>query len=333
MVWTKKDDRQLRQLVKTHGPQWSEIGSALHRSRDAVRRRASTLGIAVSQTDYKKRIKLLEQELAQSEGTRAHFAERIRRLAFSHTTPITEYFRREARIGIVSDSHFGSLWERLDLVKKAYTIMHRQGIKTVLHAGDLMEGTGMRKGHEFELALVGSDKQEAHVRDEWPEYKGMKTHFILGRHDLSFYKNTGHNPGEAIQRDDLRFLREQSISRHGVVARFPLKISRTTVNIEMVHPGKGTAYALSYHPQKYVESLSGGQKPHIVIMGHYHKMLFLPQYRNVDVIQPGCLQSQTDWMKEMNLAAMLGFCVLTVRATKVGLASVGMEFTHFYEGV
>lgn len=319
-------DKKARQLHLTAPPQAAPAAAPIEK-----RAREEALRGVVRQG--KERIRTLEKRLRDSEVARELFAEQIRATRFRHSTPIKEYFRTEAKIGIVSDSHFGSLWERLDLVKKAYAIMHRMGIRTVLHAGDVMEGTGMRKGHEFELALAGSDKQEAHVRDAWPEYKGMTTHFILGRHDLSFYKNTGHNPGVAIERDDFRFLRNQSISKHGVIAQIPLKVSGTTILVEMVHPGKGTAYALSYHPQRYVESLSGGQKPHIVIMGHYHKMMFLPQYRNVDVIQPGCLQSQTDWMKEMNLAAELGFCVLRIRATKVGLAGIGVDFTHFYERV
>ncbi len=332
MAWTKAQDKKLRSLVKNYGPKWSEIGEALRRTRDATRRRASHLGIK-TEPDWKKKAALLEKQLLKSEAARENFAERIRGLSFSHSTPIGEYTGREARIGLVSDSHFGSLWERLDLVKKAYAIMHRLGIKTVLHAGDVMEGTKMRPGHEFELALVGSDAQEEHVRNEWPEYKGMKTHFILGSHDLSFFKNTGHNPGKAIERKDLRFLRKQSMSKHGICAQFPIKVGGTKIIIEMVHPAGGTAYALSHQPQKYVESLSGGTKPHLVIMGHYHKMLFAPQYRNVDVILPGCLQSQTDWMRSKRLAAMLGFVIIHIRATKVGLASVGAEFTHFYEGV
>ena len=41
-------------------------------------------------------------------------------------------------------------------------------------------------------------------------------------------------------------------------------------DMDLVHPIDGSAYALSYSGQKYCDSLSGGEKPKIIAMGHHH---------------------------------------------------------------
>ena len=47
------------------------------------------------------------------------------------------------------------------------------------------------------------------------------------------------------------------------------------IKIMLMHPGGGTAYALSYRAQKIVQALPGGQKPDILAIGHYHKAEFI----------------------------------------------------------
>jgi len=77
------------------------------------------------------------------------------------------------------------------------------------------------------------------------------------------------------------------------------------VILRLFHPGGGTAYALSYHPQKWAESLSGGEKPHIALIGHYHKTEYL-FYRNIHIYQGGTFQMQTPYMRRKKLSAHLG---------------------------
>ena len=271
----------------------------------------------------KKLEKDLEKERMRNEQLSARMSEMVQKRG----RPINEYFGASYRFAQISDTHFGSQWERPDLLKKAYMIIKKEGIHDVYHAGDVLEGSGMRKGHEYELKVVGMDKQIAHLANEYPEIKGITTHFILGSHDLSFYKGAGSNPGPAIagKRHDFKQLGETSC------ASFPIRIGDTTLTFALEHPRKGSAYALSYQPQKYLDALSGGRKPHYVGIGHYHKAELLPIYRNVIACQSGCFQSQTDWMREGGLAAHLGFWLCEVRATKVGIARFGAEFVPFFE--
>jgi len=112
------------------------------------------------------------------------------------------------------------------------------------------------------------------------------------------------------------------------------------ITLRLMHPGKGTAYALSYQPQKWAESISGGDKPSIAALGHYHKIeqLF---YRNIHIFQTGTFEEQTPFMQRRNIAAMLGGWILWVNDLEpfalVGDTHLGSKhhrndlLTDFYE--
>ncbi|GAF98575.1 unnamed protein product, partial [marine sediment metagenome] len=87
----------------------------------------------------------------------------------------------------------------------------------------------------------------------------------------------------------------------------------------------------SYLPQKYIEAISGGEKPHVLIFGHYHKVEFL-FYRNIYAFQAGTIERQTPFMRRMNIAAMLGFWILDIHWNKSGLGHVQQRFYPAFEG-
>ena len=81
-----------------------------------------------------------------------------------------------------------------------------------------------------------------------------------------------------------------------------------------------------------IDALSGGQKPQMLFIGHYHKAEMLPCYRNVLTIQAGCLESQTGFMRRNNLAAHMGFWIVECAIDKVNLVSrFKVEFFAYYE--
>jgi hypothetical protein len=85
----------------------------------------------------------------------------------------------------------------------------------------------------------------------------------------------------------------------------------STAILAVVHPGGGSAYALSYSIQKIVESYEGGEKPHVALYGHYHK-LWSGLIRNVWVLQTGCTQDQTTFMRKKRLEAHVGGALVTL---------------------
>ena len=89
--------------------------------------------------------------------------------------------------------------------------------------------------------------------------------------------------------------------------------------MELIHPDGGTAYALSYKPQKIIEAMDGGTKPAIAVIGHFHKMEHL-YYRNVHTFQAGTLQSQTTFMRNRSISAGKGYWILDVKVGKKGIS-------------
>ena len=100
--------------------------------------------------------------------------------------------------------------------------------------------------------------------------------------------------------------------------------------MRLFHPSGGTAYALSYRPQKVVESYSGGRKPNILIMGHYHKSEYIPCLRNVMVIQAGTTCGQTPFMRRKSIAAHMGFWIVEFQFGS-DINRFKAEFFAFYE--
>ncbi len=71
----------------------------------------------------------------------------------------------------------------------------------------------------------------------------------------------------------------------------------------------------------------------MLVLGHYHKAEFLPNYRNVAGIQSGCFQSQTPFMAAHALAAHVGGWIVeaVVGDRKKLTARIKAEFVSFYE--
>jgi len=240
---------------------------------------------------------------------------------------VTDYsFTGEViKFGVVSDSHLGSVYDNVPLLKAAYDVFDREGITKVFHAGDICDGEHMRQGHEYELRVVGFDKQCEYVVNEYPHREGIETIFLCGNHDMSFWKYSGVDIGVHIarQRPDLKYIGT-------LEADITLTTTTGSTTVRLWHPLLGSAYAISYHPQRYIESLSGGSKPGILIIGNFHKAEWL-FYRNIHTLQPGCLQFQTRWMKGKRISAHLGFSIVEAHLCDKGVARLKFEFFPDYD--
>lgn len=223
--------------------------------------------------------------------------------------------------GIISDTHFGSVYSDHALLEFAYDVFEAAGAKTVLHSGDLLDGEKMYKGHEYEVSCAGADAQVSLCVEHYPNRSGITTYFIDGNHDRSFWKRSGVNTGSKIaqRREDMVYLgyMESDI----VIGEGDCK---ATVRLFHGEDGSGS-YAISYRPQRYVSELPSGTKPDILIMGHYHKaeQLF---YRGVTTFQAGTTQRQTPFMRGRRLAAAVGFWLIRVTVGPHRIVKVRSEF-------
>lgn len=230
---------------------------------------------------------------------------------------------RVIRFAIISDSHIGSKYQQIGLLNSFYDICNREEISDVFCAGDISEGIKMRPGHEQECFLHGADDIEDYIIQNFPRREGITTQFITGNHDHSIIKLSGHDIGKKIEqeRDDMIYLGMSNA-----------KVYLTPNCImELNHPLDGAAYALSYSIQKLADSLSGGEKPNILINGHHHKALYL-FYRNIHMLEAGCFQAQTPFMKGKRISAHVGGYIVTVHVDESGTVTRFIpEFIPFYE--
>ena len=76
------------------------------------------------------------------------------------------------QFGVIADTHLCSKYCRIDLLNEFYDIIAAEGIDTVFHAGDLVDGEGVYRGHAYELEVIGSDAQVDYVVKNYPRRKG-----------------------------------------------------------------------------------------------------------------------------------------------------------------
>lgn len=211
--------------------------------------------------------------------------------------------------GVCSDTHFNSKYCQITHLHTFYDICKKEGISRIYHAGDIDEGENMRPGHKYECYAQGADDHCSNIVRDYPKRDGIETFFITGNHDHSMIKHCGFNIGPAIAKDrsDMIYLGPDSAT----VELTP------NCRIELRHPANGSAYAISYHPQKIMESFSDDEKPAILIIGHYHKADYI-FYRNIHCVQAGAFEAQTSWMKNKGIAAMVGGWIIEVTVNDDG---------------
>jgi predicted phosphodiesterase len=234
----------------------------------------------------------------------------------------------DIRFALIGDNHAGSLYERFDALGAFLRRAKDEGVTTVLHTGDVLDGIGIYRGQEFEQYAIGFDRQLQALSDRVPRIEGMDVRFITGNHDGSFYNLIGADPGPRIaQATGWTYLgRDQAWTE----LENP---EGSVLHVMLFHPSGGTAYALSYRPQKIVEAIPGGKKPDVLAIGHYHKAEWIPSYRNVSVFQTGTFQSQTPFMARQGSQAHVGGWIVkaTLGAEENLTSRITGTFVAFYE--
>lgn len=228
------------------------------------------------------------------------------------------------RFALLGDTHYCSKQQQRTHLSHFYHYAHEiEGITDFFHDGDMFNGDGRQhKGQEFENFIHGEDEQLDYVVADYPKIDGCKTRIIGGSHDYSFFKSSGSDILKRLakRRDDIEYL--------GYAGAY-VDLS-PNVNMYLCHPDGGTAYAVSYQPQKRVESFTPENKPHICIFGHYHRALYIPAYRNVETLLTPCFQAQTPFLKGKTIFPVIGAWIVSVTVNENGLARFKPELIRYY---
>lgn len=244
---------------------------------------------------------------------------------------LDEYDGKLIRFGVISDNHMCSRYARPDVDNALYDIFEREGIKTVYNTGNWIDGEA--RFNKSDINVHGAGNQCRHFAKHYPRREGITTYFIAGDdHEGWYTQREGIDVGKLAEsyareegRDDLVYL---GYMEHDIV--IPAETGVTV--IRLMHPGGGSAYAVSYTAQQIANSLTGGTKPQILILGHYHKAEYL-YYRGIHMIQAGCTMDQSPFMRKKRLSAHIGGWIVEFRQSTDGsVRRIKTEWISFFDG-
>jgi len=190
--------------------------------------------------------------------------EQIRTVQDTRIQPTTS---PRQQVGVLSDLHMGSKYCLRQQIMDCVEHFYGRGIRSILVPGDLLDGC-YRHG-VFELSHTGLEDQTQDLLETLPNMPGLTYHCITGNHDHTFVELTGVNVGAFIA----GYFRERGrtdIKFYGDCGAF-IEIMGAVVHLW--HPMGGGSYAKSYKLQKQIEKYGAGEKPHIILAGHWHQFM------------------------------------------------------------
>lgn len=236
------------------------------------------------------------------------------------------------KVGLVADTHLCCKEERLTELHLQYDLFAAEGVTSVFHAGNLVDGyiPRINGGSVYECSVDG---QCQYVIQNYPTRPGITTYFITGDDHEGWWQKEGFNFGGYLTflareqaRTDLKYIGH-------VESDVEMKVrgaQRSTI-IKVQHPGGGSAYSRSYTGQKQVESFEGGEKPDILVQGHYHVSNFMSD-RNVFVVGLPGFQDQTIFARKKRLRMEVGGAILEfkVNPDDGSVTRCRVEFTRYF---
>lgn len=214
------------------------------------------------------------------------------------------------RFGAFGDLHAASKytrWDvRADLTRKAEAF----DAQVIFDTGNWIDGEA--SFNRYDLETVGLDAQCRMLAKRYP-VTDIPTFAVTGAdHEGWYVKSEGIDVGryaESIMREaghpwtNLGYMQADIVLRN-------VNTNVTSI-LRVMHPGGGSSYALSYRPQKIIEAMEGGEKPGVLLIGHFHK-LSPGLARNVWFIQTGCSQDQTPFMAQKAIEAHVGGALIEI---------------------
>ena len=248
-------------------------------------------------------------------------------------TPYSNYFDMtwlplQGKLGLVSDTHLCSVADRLDLLGKAYDDFKRQGVKTVLHAGDLLDGWSVYRGHEQFIKEAGGANQARYAIKNYPMREGLKTYFVSGNHDNRSFEHDGvdicslivngfdhHDGTHTDGRKDMVYLGQYSRT-----LLFP-----GDATVQLLHPRGGNAYARSYPQQKRAREMKSETRPNLQVSGHYHTYCWVIE-DITSMLSLSGMQDETEFFVRQGYSRQIGYCVAEYAIERRKFARLKIEY-------
>lgn len=225
------------------------------------------------------------------------------------------------RIGVMSDTHIGSIYSPEEWLLDAFAEMEAQGCNCIVHTGDLVEGMKRARldTQIYELSQIGYQAQRDKAVELFSKCN-LPVYVISGNHDFFFRDN-----GSDIVEDICSRVPNMTYLGHDQA-----DIDCDGAIIRLFHGGDGSSYAHSYRLQKLIESFAGGKKPNILFAGHVHKFCHIFE-RNIQAVSVPTLQMQTGFMKAKKLPAHTGFLICDFEISEKQVCNFNIRMYPLYE--
>lgn len=240
--------------------------------------------------------------------------------------PVIDFEGEEVSFCLSGDWHVGSAYFDEDYIYKMYEECDKKDVDFICMGGDLVEGMSNRPGHIYELTHLGYSAQKEYAQ-ELLSQSPRKMYLIDGNHDRWYIKNSGayivkeicDELNHKFEEDRFTFLGhdEGDISLNGLAT------------MKLWHGEDGNSYAISYRVQKIIESITGGEKPNILVCHHVHKVNYIFS-RHIHAISPGSIQRQSKWMRGKRIEAHPAFVIAKAVVNDTGVASFTFTLYPFY---
>lgn len=213
-------------------------------------------------------------------------------------------------IGATGDQHLCSKYHRPDVLNDLYDRYAKAGVQCVYNTGNWIDGECRFNKHD--LLVHGMEQQLRYLAKHYPQRPGITTYAVAGDdHEGWYAQREGVDIGRYAERIMREAGREDWVNLGYMEAHVRLVNANSGKHsiLSVVHPGGGSAYAVSYTIQKIIEVLDGGEKPAVGLYGHYHK-LWAGNIRNVWCLQTGTCKDQDPFMRKKKIDAHVGGAIV-----------------------
>lgn len=233
------------------------------------------------------------------------------------------FSNKHVKFGVISDTHIGEKAFDEELLLKAFKYFKKEKVDAIYHVGDISEGMSGREGHIYALNKIGFTNQINYIEELFKQ-TDKQIFAITGNHDQWYQKknNSGADIGVELERRLPNF-------KYLGMNEADVKLTHN-ITMKLFHPNDGTAYAPGYKLMKLIESFGGGEKPNILLQGHYHKALYMFS-RNIHSYEAGTLCGQTEFMRLKKIQAHKGFWIIDAYLNNKGVDRVKNTFIPKYD--
>ena len=168
------------------------------------------------------------------------------------------------RMGLISDTRFGSKYQQLSLTNEFYNDAYDFEADMIIHLGDISEGiySGKKAIYNDSLFLHGAEEQADYIIKSYPYIEGIKTYFMTGEHDQTHMSSKNKKDiGNMISenREDMIYLGPNQCN---------LEINNIKIYLEHMTSKRDQPLQLSYRPQESIRTIRSEDKVDYFFQGH-----------------------------------------------------------------